>query len=1167
MRYALLWVTVEEWKFTGERLVLDAYSRWLGVSRITPVLNDERFLYFGILEAKVKFMQVKIGRIPLFLVMLAAVGLPQVAFAQLLQGTLDGTVLDPSRAAVAGATVTVTNNATSTAREVTAGPNGDFSILSLTPGTYTLKVTAPGFQGYTKTGVLVNANETTRADATLTIGSVNESVTVSSQAVTLQTDRADVHTDLTGNQLGSLPLSIGRNYQLALAVVTPGVSPPQSGGSFSANPSRSVGYSVNGVSAVTNTTRIDGTSSTDYNAPDKPMYSPALEAIETVNVVTNSPDAEQGIAGGAAVNLTTKTGSNQLHGSVFEYHSDNNLQAYAWVANKALPKPKYINNQFGGTIGGPIKKDRVFYFVSYQGTYVTVGNTLFAQNPTAKMKTGDLSDSPTPIYDPRTGNSDGTGRTPFPGNKIPIDPGIQALLNFAPLPDPNTPGTGSLGLARNYRSTGNSTEKQDQFDTKLYYNVNSKLSTFVRFGLNKIGWTNPQQYGMLGGPAYSPANTATGTGVGMIYSGTISATYLFTPNLIADANYGYTRNNADATQQLLDQNLGFTLLKIPGLQSSNRSEGGLPALEIDGFGGTAANLPEATIGPANNFQPQFLRNVEKEYVGNVTYVRGSHNLRGGIDFTQQQETEIVEQATFCTFCTGAGGFQFSQGTTQLKGGPAGNDYNAFASFLLGLPSNAGKITLIPPQYREFAHILGVYARDQWQVNHRLSLSFGTRYTYYPFADRGNRGMEYLDAVNNRMVICGMNGVPKNCGITKDNQRFEPRVGVAFKIHDTTVLRGGFAMSTDPTNIGGVLGNRQNYPDIVASTLPSPNSFSYATTLRQGLPAVVAPDYSSGSVAVPKTAGVFTVDNKTFVRGFIESFNATLEQQINGWLISIAYVGTRSIDPISSINANWGTVGTGAAGQVLNVLSGRTATTNTIGTYGSTKYDSLQARAAHSFAHNYAVTGTYTFAKGIGYTSQVAIPSLYYLNRGNMSGLARHTVGVSVILASPFGKNQPFLHSGFAAKVLGGWQLQALSTLRTGTPFTVTDSNTTLNASGSTQFADCIGLPHKLGGVQQWYDKSTFAHPTSVRFGTCPTNNLWGPGLINVDSGVSRTFHLFERMNLEARGQLFNTANTPHHSNPNSNLSSSSFMQATGIANSGRDGIDQRTAQVSLRLSF
>jgi Carboxypeptidase regulatory-like domain len=1090
--------------------------------------------------------------------------------AQLLQGTLDGFVLDSSRAAIAGATVTATNDGTGFTRSGATDSQGEYSLLTLQPGVYTITVSAQGFQKYVKTSVVINANATAREDVTLTIGGIDQSITVSAQASVLQTDRADVHTDLNSNLLNNLPMPLGRNFQMLLAVVVPGISPPQSGNSYSSNPSRAVGYSVNGASINTNTTRIDGTSSTDYNAPDKPMYAPALEAIDAINVVTNSFDAEQGIAGGAAVNITTKTGTNSLHGSLFEYNSNQHFQAYAWNTNGALPKPNYMNNQFGGTIGGPIKKNKLFYFVSYQGTYVTIGNTLFAENPTAAMKAGNLSASPTPIYDPNTGNADGSGRTPFPGNIIPlsrIDPGIQALFNFAPWPEPNSPGTGTLGLARNYQSTGTSNEKQNQYDSKLYWNVNKKLSTFVRFGLNDISWANPQQYGMLGGPAYSPANTATGTGSGKIYSGTVSATYIFTPRLIADAYYGYTRNNADATQQLLDQNLSWTLLKIPGLQTSNRNEGGLPALEIDGFGGIAANLPEATLGPANNFQPQFLRNAEKEWVGNVTMVRGAHNLRAGVDFTQQQETEIVEQATFCLYCTGAGGFQFSQGATQLKGGPAGNDYNAFAAFLLGLPANAGKVTLIPPQYQEFATIFGLYVRDQWQVNPKFNLSYGTRWTYYPFPTRNSVGLEYLNTTTNQMIICGMAGVPKNCGITKDNQRFEPRVGGAYRLHDTTVLRGGYALSTDPTNIGGQTGNRQNFPYIVASTLPSPNTFSYATTLRQGLPPVVAPDYSTGSVAVPLTTGVFTVDDKTYVRGFIQSWNVTLEQQIGGWLTSIGYVATRSNNPMSTINENWSPIGTGTAGQVLTVQSGRTATTNTIGTFGNTKYDSLQARISHTFAHNYAATATYTWGKGLGYTSQVAIPADYFLNYGNTSGLARHTVGVTAVVSSPFGRNQRFLQNGVAGKILGGWELQVVSTLRTGTPFTVTASNTTLNASGSTQFADCIATPQKLKTISQWYNKAAFANPTTGRFGTCTTNSLWGPGMINVDSGVSRIFHLFEGFQLEFRGELFNTANNPHHANPNSNLSSSSFMQALGIANTGRDGIDQRTGQLSLRLSW
>ena len=1095
---------------------------------------------------------------------------PQQALPQLLGGTLSGNVRDTSQAPMPGSNVTVRNAGTDFTRSVATDRDGNYVLSSLPPGTYTITVRAPGFETYIKTGLVVNANEQARSDVTMNVGEVNQTVTVSAQAAALQTDRADVHTDLNSQLLGNLPVPVGRNYQQLIAAVTPGVSTPQSGGSFGANPSRGVGFTVNGASSVTNSTRIDGTSSTNYNTPTSPMYTPALDDIENVNVVTGSYDAEQGIAGGAAVNITTRSGTNKIHGSLFEYNANQALQAYPWGGNPALPKPSYMSNQFGGTIGGPLKRDKLFYFVSYQGTYVTVGTTLYAENPTAAMKAGDLSASPTPIYDPATGNADGTGRTPFPGNIIPsgrIDPGVKALLGFAPWPDPNVPGTGSLGLARDYRSTGTSSENQNQVDSKLSWNIGSKLSVFARFGLDISNWINPQQYGLLGGPGYSPSNSATGTGAGKIYSGTLSGTYIVSPHLVVDAYYGYTRNDANADQELLNQNLSYTLLGIPGTESPETRQGGLPVLAIDGFGGTGSNVPEATLGPANNFEPQVYSNDEKEWVGNITWVKGNHNVRGGVDFDQQQDNENFELATFCSYCAGAGGFQFSQGATQLNGGPAGNDYNAFASFLLGLPSNAGRVALIPPEYHDWANILGVYLRDQWQVSTKLSLTYGTRWDYYPFATRGGRGMEYLDAQTNEMIICGIGSTPKNCGITKDTHRFEPRVGAAYNLDKSSVLRAGYALSTDPTNIGGVVGNRQNYPDIDATTIPAPNSFSYGTTLRTGLPAVVAPNYSSGSVPVPLTTGVFTVDNNTYVRGFIESWNVTLEQQFRGWLSSIGYVATRSIDPISGLNANWGTIGTGTAGQVLTMLSGRTATTTTIGTYGNGKYDSLQARLGHTFAHNYGMTAAYTWGKGLGYTSQVAIPAYYYLNYGNTAGLARHTVGITAIVSSPFGANQRWLTNGFSGKVLGRWQLQAVSVLRTGTPFTVTASNTTLNANGSSQFADCIAPARKLGDVHQWYSTTTFANPSPGRFGTCTTDSLWGPGYVNLDTSIARIFNLTDRYHLEARGQLFNSSNTPHHSNPSSSLTSSSFMQATGIANTGRDGIDQRTAEVSLRLNW
>jgi hypothetical protein len=1090
--------------------------------------------------------------------------------AQLLQGTINGNVTDSSQAAIAGATVTVTNTATTLTRDTTTNSLGDYTLPTLPPGTYDLSVKANGFGPYSQKGITVNANEVARVNVSLAVGQVTQDITVSAQTATLQTDRSDVRTDVTTKSLNSLPTPLGRNYQLLLQAIVPGVATPSSGGSFAANPSRAVSIGYNGTSGWGNSTRIDGTSATDFNGT-YPMYTPALEAIETVNVVTNSFDAEQGMASAAAINIQSKSGTNTLHGSAFEYHSDQHLKAYAWAADRTQAAPIFINNQFGATIGGPIKKNKLFYFVSYEGTYVRQGTGLYSQVPTPAMRSGDLSKSPTPIYDPGTGAANGTGRSAFPGNIIPasrIDIGIKNLLALNQWPDSNSIGTGAYGLARNYFSTGTSGQNRNQYDSKLNWNPTSKLSLFTRFGLNDNTWFNPQQYGMLGGLGYSPSNSAVGTGGGHIYSGTVSASYIFSPTLVADAYFGYSRNNAFTAQQRLDENLGYTLLQIPGLQSSQTREGGWPALIIDGFGGAGAGqIPGATIGPYNNFQPQVIQNYEIEYVGNVTWIKGAHNIRGGVEVNLQRDNENQEQATFCGYCLASGGFQFSQGTTQLNGGPAGNDYNAFAAFLLGLPANAGKVTLIPPQYQFYQDIYAFYIRDQWQVNRKLTLTYGTRWEYFPFANRGSRGMEYFNAAANQMVICGEAGNPTDCGITKDRQRFAPRAGFAYRLTESTVFRGGYAITNDPTNYGSSLGNRQNFPDIVATALTSPNSFSYATTLRQGLPAVVPPDLTSGTVNVPLTAGIFTVDNNNYVRGYVQSWNFTVEQRVKTWILNAGYVATRSVDPVTALNENWGPIGAGAAGQVLNALYKRPATTNTVGTQGTNKFDSLQAKAEHRFTAGYQIGASYTFAKAQGYSSQVAIPADFRLNYGSLANVAHHSLGITGIFDSPFGKGKRYLQDGFAGKALGNWQLNTVALLRSGTPFTVTASNTTLNAAGSTQFGDCLRIPIELGGIYQWYDKTAFAAPSAGRFGTCGTNSLWGPGLINADLGVHRTFKLLERLDLKFSAEVFNIANTPHHSNPTGSVSSGTFMQALGIANTGREGIDERTFRFGLRMSW
>ena len=377
------------------------------------------------------------------------------ARAQLLQGTITGNVRDPSSAVVVGAKVTATEQATHFVRETVTNSVGAYTLPDLPPGTYTVAATATGFENYNLTDVSLTVQAVVRVDVVMTVGGVNQSVTVAAEAAALQTDQADVHSALGQKDLNNLPVPIGRNYQM-LFITVPGVSPPQSAHSFGSNSTRSLNFTVNGRSVNSNSIMVDGAGTRNFSAEDTSQYVPTLESIAGVIVATASYDADQS-AGGAAVSITIKNGANDIHGSAFEYLANRDLAAYQWSANRLLPKPQYIDNQFGGTIGGPIKKDKLFYFLSYQGTRLSQGNAVQAEVPTAAMKMGNLSASPTAIYDPLTGAANGSGRTPFGGNLIPItriDPGILAMLSTGDWPNPDQAGAGKYGLSNNFLCSG-----------------------------------------------------------------------------------------------------------------------------------------------------------------------------------------------------------------------------------------------------------------------------------------------------------------------------------------------------------------------------------------------------------------------------------------------------------------------------------------------------------------------------------------------------------------------------------------------------------------------------------------------------------------------------------------------------------------------------------------
>jgi len=1127
------------------------------------------------------------------------------AQAQLLQGSITGNVTDASQAAVVGAKVVATEQTTNFTRDTTTNATGGYNLPTLPPGTYTITVTAPSFQTSTTTGIRVAPEQVIRTNVVLAIGQLTQNVEVTADAIALQTDRADIRDDVTIRTLQNVPVPVGRNYQM-LFITVPGVSPPTNANSFTANSNRGLIMTVNGGNSGTNTVRVDGTGTFDMTAFNEPQFIPALEEIENVSISGNSFDAEQQ-SGGGAVNITVKSGTNSVHGVLFEDHTDQHMEAYPWAADRKLPAPVYIANQYGGTIGGPIKKDKLFYFASFEGTGLIQGAPRFGEVPTAAMRTGNLSGSPNPIYDPLTGNVFGQGRTPFSGNMIPtnrIDPGVQALLNYSAANGnlwslPNQAGIGSVHLTNNLLTNGKTYLRRDQSAAKVNWNPNAKLSLFVRLGWGNNAWTTPGQFGVLGGPGLSPTNTAQGSGATNVFNGTVSGTYIISPSMIFDAHYGYDVNIAVSNQPGQDQNFGWSLMQIPGLDTSSLpkykalQQGGLPSITIDG-GITG-------LGSASRFQPQDYWDPERNYDANLTWVKGRHNFRFGFDSDIQNSRESQYQPASGSFISGAGGFHFAEQTTELctsitNGScktSAGTEYNSFASFLLGLSQDSGKIFQWPDYYYTNTKYFAGYARDQWQVTSKLTVNAGIRMDYFPSPMRNGTGAEYYDIPTNNMVICGVASTPADCGIFDQFKvHFVPRLGVAYRLGDRTVIRAGFGLSSDPTNIFGLSNRRINFPYIEGVIQLPPNNMSYAINLRQGIKVPTNPfPLTTGKVPVPGTAGLFDFKRGTYKRAYVETYNFTIEERIRaGWTASVAYAGSVQIDPMTSLEENWSPLGTGTAGLLLNtpgrngqaIGDGRIASTPLLGVMGTTSYNSFQARTQGRFA-DLTLSMGYTFSKNLGFitpggvTGGAAMPWLYRTyDYGPLTTDISHNLEATAIYELPFGKGKHWLTSGMSANILGGWQISGLMSDFTGRPFSVV-ANQNLNANGSSQRANCLGEPIQSKTLLHWYDPSTFAAPSANAFGNCGETAFRGPGLINVDISIQKKFVFRERWNFAFQTEMFNVGNTPHHASPGynsstgttsaNNVQNSAFMNVTEIANTGRDGIDQRTLRLGLKLTF
>ena len=1119
------------------------------------------------------------------------------AGAQSLYGSLVGNVTDETGAALPGANVTVTQTETNLSRDVVTNETGGYNVPNLLPGTYQVAVTLQGFKSFTARGIAVRPDLALRVDARLGIGTLEESIIVSGTSVVLQTESAAVQSLTTAEQLVTIPTS-GRAWQTTVALM-PGVAQPdysQSGGSN--NPTRAMAISINGQPPNNTVVRLDGVTQINQFFQQIQAYSPSLESIETVSVVTNSFDADQGMAGGASVNVQVKSGTNNLRGSAFEFAQDYRMKAHNYFLPPGDPAGSGSVHVYGGTAGGPIVRNKLFYFGSVESTRqrTTAGTALSNSGanglrnlPTMDMRSGNFAGTNTVLYDPQTGGANGVGRVPFafancginsttdprfdscnfiPANRIsPVSKAVLAKLIAPTLP----------GFQSNYYATNKYDTDYRKYDGKITWVPNNRVTVNGRLGYATSYEDSAPEMPFVdnnGAVTNGPNNPIWQGRIwdSTVHSHSLAITDIVSPNFVVDGVFGFTRTDMLARPHTDD--CWGDLFAIPNsCQPPYGRSTAVPAMIASTWSISGGGEPRAYR------DPQWGGNL------NAGWTKSGHNVKFGGELKRLHQNHYETQSPR---------FTFTGGRTSL--GPAGspNNFNAFADFLLG-EANSRRSEIMTPMIGidqtglDFrpgtlrTWQFGTFIRDQFELNRRMTVSVGVRWEYYPLSQRRDRGLEVFDFASRQLLICGQAGNPQTCGVTVEKDLFTPRLGWAYRPTESTVIRVGYSRNPENDTSGREQMPPFNaFPATIIFTETAANTYTAIGTLAQGLPKIPILDLTVGRLN-PVNAGLTTYPlNAEFVRGKISSWNVSMQQLLPySHSLTLGYVANRQNGMTRSVNQNYGQLGGGTASQPYASI-----TTNSINIQapeGKVKYDSAQASVTKRMSNGLQYSFAYTYAKTIDWwAGTIPQPEYRYLNRGE-TGLP-HTLNISAVYELPFGPGRKFLTDGTLGHVIGGWQLNSFITSRSGSGVGVSASNALLNAgTGTNQRADQVKDEVEIYGAgtpgpqTAYFDVLAFKPVTEIRFGTSPWLAFRGPSYTNLDLSLFRTFS-FAKKTLQLRVEALNATNTPHFSNPGTNVSNlqlntdgtvrnlNGFGVITSTNRTGRQ-YDEREWRLGLRLGF
>ena len=1095
----------------------------------------------------------------------------KIALGQAGTADLTGIVSDSAGALIPVAKVTATDMRTGVSTETKSGRGGVFVFTNLRPSVYTVAAEAEGFQKLVRTRVTLVTGERTRVDLKLIVGSVKESVTVAGDAPLLQTESGSITQSIDNQKIVELPLN-GRTF-VQLATLSPGVTLP---------PGTQLPR-INGGRPRTNEYLFDGISALQPE-PGQVVFFPIIDSIQEFNVQTNGVPAEFGRFNGGVVNLSTRSGTNGFHGSVYEFFRNENLNARNYFARPPQTKPEFRRNQYGAALGGPIVKNRTFFFVDYQGTKQAIGTVRTSTVPTVLERQGNFTElygTTNPVlYDPATTVQSGSTftRSPFtPNNIIPvdrIDPATLVVLNRYPLPTKS-------GTANNFTLVGNDQDHQNQFDTRVDHKFSDRNQTFGRYSyFHDVDQPVP----------FLP------DGSGNITTGVIGLTdtlgqqvvgsyiHTFSARTLNDLRIGYTRRSFQRRGVQLDSSPSQGL-DIPGIPTNGAFNNALPVFSVAGY---------QQIGSPSNTNSNFRTDVT-ELVDSASHLMGNHAIKFGLDF-RWERLDVIQPPN------PTGLFTFSQLFTDQPGVKGTGD--PFASFFLGQVQQFS-IDLQGKNLRPRAHIQEYFVQDDWKATRRLTVNAGVRWTLnFPSTEVDNQGAIF-NTQTQQLDYLGKNGYPHTVRELHWHD-FGPRLGLSYMLQDKTVIRAGYGLVwIEQTGITTPFTVPQ-FPFLQTTSQRTLDNINPAFVLSGGpsvAPIPLTPDAGLGQ-------GVFTV-NRDLGSGYAQQWNLAIQRELTrNMSFEVAYVGSHITHVgIPDVNINQLTVdqlatGTPLLQKVTNPFFGEIPRSSSLGdptiaagqllkaypefltvapyrnNVGSTVYHGFEAKLEQRLSHGLSYLVSYTHSKLIDTASSVFDASILTgpianfpvadsfnlrRERDSSTGDIPNVFVASSTWEIPVGRGHSLNPAGVWGVLANGWQVTGIVLLQSGMPFAITQTtNFNAFAGFGVQRPNVVAspnLPSDQRNPAKWFNTAAFQVAPQFTLGSASRNPVRGPDYTDADIALIKHTRLREQADLEFRAEIFNLTNTPAFGQPNGTLGSSAFGTIIATAT------DPRVIQFGLKFNY